>query len=73
MYVLGLNPPLPRQAKDNMTVRDILCERRGVCVQYAQLFEAMCTIADIRGKRLKGFAKGPGYKPGRSDEGHFCA
>lgn len=47
-----------------MTSKDIMREKMGVCRQYVQIFCEMCEIAGIRVKNLRGFAKGHTYVPG---------
>uniref|UniRef100_A0A670INR5 Kyphoscoliosis peptidase-like n=1 Tax=Podarcis muralis TaxID=64176 RepID=A0A670INR5_PODMU len=48
---------------------DVLRSGKGVCAGYSGLFEEMCSIAGIQCKKLSGYAKGAGYKPGNVFKG----
>ena len=54
----------PTYLDRDMTIQEILVERKGVCKQYVKLFGEMCSLGNVRVKSLKGFAKGPQYDPG---------
>ncbi|XP_023237011.1 kyphoscoliosis peptidase-like [Centruroides sculpturatus] len=47
-----------------MTAEEVFEKREGVCKDYSKLFNEMCKLANIRVKRLQGFAKGYDYRPG---------
>ena len=51
-----------------MTTRDVLKEKVGVCRQYVQIFSEMCQLANIKVKSLRGFAKGHTYIPGMASK-----
>ncbi|KAF8786607.1 Kyphoscoliosis peptidase like protein [Argiope bruennichi] len=42
----------------------VLVQGEGVCKDYCKLFGEMCKLANIRVKRIHGFAKGFDYRPG---------
>ncbi|XP_032997776.1 kyphoscoliosis peptidase-like [Lacerta agilis] len=48
---------------------DVLQSGKGICAGYAGLFEEMCSIAGIQCKKLSGYSKGFGYKPGQVFKG----
>ena len=48
-----------------MSTRDVLREKCGVCREYVKIFSEMCDIAGFRVKCIRGFAKGPNYIPGK--------
>ena len=48
-----------------MSTRDVLKEKCGVCREYVKIFSEMCDIAGFRVKCIRGYAKGPNYIPGK--------
>ncbi len=49
-----------------MTTREILREKVGVCREYVKIFSEMSELAGFKVKNIRGFAKGPGYIPGKN-------
>ncbi len=49
-----------------MTTRDILREKVGVCRQYVKIFSEMCDLSNIRVKCIRGFARGYNQVPGKN-------
>jgi transglutaminase/protease-like cytokinesis protein 3 len=59
-----------------MSTRDILKEKVGVCRQFVKIFSEMCQLANIRVKCIRGFAKGHTFVPGKRsppDDVSFCS
>ena len=56
-----------------MSTRDVLREKMGVCREYVKIFSEMCDIAGYRVKCIRGFAKGPNYIPGMYISIFFCS
>ena len=52
-------------AKRDMTTKDILREKAGVCRQFVKIFSEMCNIAGIRVKNIKGYVRGFLQHPGK--------
>lgn len=42
----------------------VLRNRKSVCEGYASLFEALCLLSNLEVKKIRGYAKGYGYRPG---------
>ncbi|XP_042897808.1 kyphoscoliosis peptidase [Parasteatoda tepidariorum] len=47
-----------------LSADQVLQQGEGVCKDYCKLFGEMCKLANIRVKRVHGFAKGFDYRPG---------
>ena len=54
----------PHCANREMSTKDILREKIGVCRQYVKIFSEMCMIAGISVKNIRGFSKAYTYLPG---------
>jgi len=48
----------------SMAAKAVLQRKSGVCAGYANLFKAMCKIANLECQVISGYAKGYGFKPG---------
>ena len=55
----------PHCSHREMTTKDILREKVGVCRQYVKIFSEMCMIADLSVKNIRGFSKAYTYLPGK--------
>ena len=47
-----------------MSTREILRDKIGVCREYVKIFSEMCNIAGFRVKCIRGYTKGPDFVPG---------
>ena len=47
-----------------MSTREILRDKIGVCREYVKIFSEMCDIAGFRVKCIRGYTKGPDFIPG---------
>ena len=50
----------------DMTTKDILREKIGVCREYVKIFSEFCELAGFRVKGIRGYTKGPNFVPGNS-------
>ena len=48
-----------------MSTREILRDKIGVCREYVKIFSEMCDIAGFRVKCIRGYTKGPDFVPGK--------
>ena len=52
-------------AHREMSTKDILREKVGVCRQYVKIFSEMCVIAGLSVKNIRGYSKAYTYLPGK--------
>ena len=50
-----------------MTTKDILREKIGVCREYVKIFSEFCQLAGFRVKGIRGYTKGPNFVPGMKE------
>ena len=48
----------------DMSTKDILREKVGVCREYVKIFSEFCELAGYRVKGIRGYTKGPNFVPG---------
>ncbi|KAK3083446.1 hypothetical protein FSP39_022920 [Pinctada imbricata] len=63
-YDMGALTGRNRRGIHSVSANSVLQLRTCVCEGYANLFEELCKHADIKVKKISGYSKGYGHKPG---------